>query len=123
MLLSLILGLHGDAAKWLVNERKIKLFGIDTASIDYGQSTDFITHQVLFKENIPALENIAHLEKLPARGARVYAAPQYIKGGSGGPCRVFAELTKDVTSSAIARSVHHLSLIPLIISSCKLISS
>ena len=115
-LLCLILGLHGDAAKWLVAERKIKLFGIDTASIDYGQSTDFITHQVLFKENIPALENVAHLEKLPAKGARVYAAPQFIKGGSGGPCRVFAELTKDVISSSIAISVNDLLLIPLVIS-------
>ncbi|KAK3729194.1 hypothetical protein QZH41_008868, partial [Actinostola sp. cb2023] len=80
-------GLHGDAARWIVTNRDIKLFGIDTASVDYGQSKDFISHQTLFAKNIPALENVANLDKLPAKGATVYAAPQYITDGSGGPCR------------------------------------
>ena len=34
-------GLHPDAARWLVANRPIKAIGIDTASIDYGQSTLF----------------------------------------------------------------------------------
>lgn len=69
--------------------------GVDTASIDYGQSKLYETHQILFKENIPALENVAHMDKLPTKGFTLYAAPMFITDGSGGPCRVFARLDED----------------------------
>jgi kynurenine formamidase len=82
-------GIHPDAAKWLV-ERKVKAVGIDTASIDYGQSTGFETHRILCDRNIPAFENLAALDQLPARGATVFALPIKIKGGSGGPLRAVA---------------------------------
>lgn len=59
-------GLHPDAAKWLVENRKFKAIGIDTASIDHGQSTDFKTHVTLMTANIPAFENVANLDKIPA---------------------------------------------------------
>ncbi|KAL9955820.1 hypothetical protein ACROYT_G037205 [Oculina patagonica] len=88
-------GIHPNASRWLVNNRKVKLVGIDTASIDYGQSTMYETHQVLFKENIPALENVAHMDKLPAKGFTLYAAPMFITDGSGGPCRIFARLDEN----------------------------
>ncbi len=83
-------GLHPDAAKWLVENRKIKAVGIDTASIDYGQSTDFAAHVALMTNNIPALENVADMSKLPAKGFHVFAMPMKIKGGSGGPLRIAA---------------------------------
>lgn len=83
-------GIHPDTARWLVDNRKIKAVGIDTASIDYGQSTMFETHRILFEKNIPAFENVAALEKLPEKGAYVIALPMKIKGGSGGPLRVVA---------------------------------
>src|SRR5688572_9917245 len=41
-------GLHPDAATWLVNNRKVGAVGIDTASVDYGQSTAFETHRILY---------------------------------------------------------------------------
>ncbi|KAJ7373582.1 hypothetical protein OS493_011187 [Desmophyllum pertusum] len=100
-------GIHANASRWLVKNRNIKLVGIDTASIDYGQSTMFESHQILYKENIPGLENVAHMDKLPAKGFTVYAAPMFITGGSGGPCRIFARLdeddNKDCTKSVGAR--------------------
>ena len=83
-------GLHPDAAKWLVNNRSVKAVGIDTASIDYGQSTLFETHRVLYERNIPGLENITNLDRLPARGATLVALPMKIKGGSGAPLRALA---------------------------------
>ena len=83
-------GLHPDAARWLASERRIKAVGIDTASIDFGQSTLFESHRVLFEKNIPAFENVAGLESLPARGAYVVALPMKIKGGSGAPLRIAA---------------------------------
>ncbi len=83
-------GLGPEAAEWLVNERHIKAVGIDTPSIDYGQSKDFLTHRFLCGNNITAYENIAHLEQLPATGAYIVAAPMKIRGGSGSPLRLFA---------------------------------
>ncbi|MGZ9042774.1 MAG: hypothetical protein ACXW27_18290, partial [Allosphingosinicella sp.] len=56
-------------------DRKIKAVGIDTPSIDYGQSSSFPTHRVLFAANIPAFENVANLDRLPARGSFVIALP------------------------------------------------
>jgi kynurenine formamidase len=83
-------GLHPDAARWLVANRPIKAIGIDTASIDYGQSTLYEAHRTLFARNIPAFENLTALERLPPRGAYVIALPMKIGGGSGGPLRAIA---------------------------------
>ncbi len=83
-------GLHPDAARWLVEHRVIHAIGLDTASIDYGQSEGFETHRILFAENIPAFENVAQLERLPTTGFLVIALPMKIKGGSGGPLRIVA---------------------------------
>lgn len=83
-------GLEPAAARWLVENRTIKAIGLDTPSIDYGQSTHFESHRILFDRNIPALENVAHIDQLPAVGAIVFALPMKIAGGSGGPARIVA---------------------------------
>jgi kynurenine formamidase len=83
-------GLHPDAAKWLVANRPIKAIGIDTASIDYGQSTLFESHRTLYAQNIPAFENLTSLERLPITGATLVALPMKIGGGSGAPLRAIA---------------------------------
>ena len=85
-------GLHADAAKWLVRERQVGSVGIDTASIDHGQSRSFRTHVTLMTANVPAFENVANLDLLPATGAFVVALPVKIKGGSGGPLRIVARI-------------------------------
>jgi kynurenine formamidase len=85
-------GLDPSAADWLVKRRRIRMVGIDTASIDYGQSRDFATHVRLFEGNVPALENVAHLDRLPPHGFTLVALPMKIEGGSGGPCRIVAIL-------------------------------
>jgi kynurenine formamidase len=81
-------GLAPEAAEWLAENRRIDAFGIDTPSIDYGQSTLFESHRILYAENVPAFENVAALERLPATGAYVIALPMKIAGGSGGPLRI-----------------------------------
>jgi len=83
-------GLHPDAARWLVANRPITAIGIDTASIDYGRSTLYESHRVLFERNIPVFENLTALERLPLRGALVVALPMKIGGGSGAPLRAVA---------------------------------
>ena len=87
-------GLHPDAAAWLIANRSISAIGIDTASIDYGQSSRFESHRALFAHDIPAFENLAALDRLPARGAHLIALPMKIAGGSGAPLRVVAILPR-----------------------------
>lgn len=83
-------GLSPEAATWLVENRKIKSIGIDTASIDYGQSQNFESHVILLSKNIPVFENLMNLELLPERGFKTIALPMKIKGGSGSPLRIIA---------------------------------
>lgn len=83
-------GLDPQAADWLVKNRSVKAVGIDTASIDRGQSETFGSHVALMTNNVPAFENVANLDKLPARGFQIIALPMKIKGGSGAPLRIVA---------------------------------
>jgi len=85
-------GLDPAAARWLTTNRSIKAIGLDTASIDRGQSTLFESHRALFEKNVPAFENVANLDQLPVKGFTVIALPMKIKGGSGGPLRIIAML-------------------------------
>lgn len=79
-----------EAAELLVGQRRVAVLGVDTASIDYGASRDFLVHRVASEANVPGLENVARLEELPATGAWVIALPMKILGGSGGPVRIAA---------------------------------
>jgi kynurenine formamidase len=83
-------GLDPEAARWLTQNRSIKAIGLDTASIDRGQSTMFESHRTLFEKNVPAFENVANLDQLPVKGFTIVALPMKIKGGSGGPLRIIA---------------------------------
>ncbi|HSB45684.1 MAG TPA: cyclase family protein [Nitrospira sp.] len=85
-------GMGHEAAAWLVRVRQVKAVGIDTASIDYGQSTGFETHVVLLSQNVPVFENLGDLSGLPDREFEVIALPMKIAGGTGGPLRVIAVL-------------------------------
>jgi len=82
-------GLSKAAAKYLV-KRKVKGVGLDTASLDYGKTKNYIAHRILLKANIYGLENVAHLNKLPVVGATLYVAPMKIRGGTGAPTRIYA---------------------------------
>lgn len=79
-----------EAARFLIDERGAKVLGVDTASIDSGQSRDFRVHRMAGRHNVPGLENLTNLGRLPATGATVIALPMKIEGGSGGPVRVVA---------------------------------
>jgi kynurenine formamidase len=88
-------GLHfpsygAEAVGTLVLERGVAALGVDTASIDHGPSRDFAVHRVAAGAGVPAFENLASLDALPATGAVVVALPMKIAGGSGGPLRAIA---------------------------------
>ncbi len=83
-------GFSREAAEFLVRERTISGVGIDTPSIDYGPSRDFVVHRVLNEADVYGLENIANLDQVPESGATLIALPMKIAGGTGGPVRIIA---------------------------------
>ena len=83
-------GIHPDAARWITDQRNVAAVGIDTPSIDYGQSSGFEAHVIIYGANIPGFENVANLDELPEAGAFVVALPMKVTGGSGGPLRIVA---------------------------------
>lgn len=85
-------GFSKEAADFLVTNRKVDGIGIDTPSIDYGPSRDFIVHQIVNGADRYGLENIANLHRLPPRGTTLVSLPIKIKGGTGGPVRIMAIL-------------------------------
>lgn len=88
-------GLDPSAAEWLITRRRVRMVGIDTASIDHGQTQTYPTHVRLFRDGVPALENIANTDALPANHFRIVALPMKITGGTGAPCRIVAMLDED----------------------------
>jgi kynurenine formamidase len=83
-------GLHPDAARWLVRARRVRAVGLDTASIDYGQSTLFESHRILGAANVPVFENVANAQRLPRENFVFIGLPMKIEGGTGGPLRAMA---------------------------------
>lgn len=83
-------GIASEAADWIVKNRNVKAVGLDTPSLDYGQSQDFLTHRILMENNIPGFENVANLDSLPATGVYVVALPMKVAQGSGAPLRIIA---------------------------------
>jgi kynurenine formamidase len=79
-----------DAARLLVEQRRVSALGADVASIDYGASGDFIVHRIAAAANVLGLENLANVSLLPPKGATIIALPLKIEGGSGGPLRAIA---------------------------------
>jgi len=79
-----------ESAELLVRERRVAAIGLDTASIDYGPSKDFVVHRIAGGANVAGLENLADLDKVPETGAWIVALPMKIAGGSGGPLRIIA---------------------------------
>ena len=87
-------GFGADATRMLAEDRKVAMLGVDTASVDYGKSQDFIVHRIGSAQGVANLENLTNLSQLPPTGATILALPMKIEGGSGGPVRVIALVPK-----------------------------
>ena len=83
-------GFHVEAVQMLLEEAEVAGVGVDTLSIDYGPSGDFITHYTWLPANRWAVENMANLDQLPATGATLIVGAPKHQGGTGGPCRLIA---------------------------------
>jgi kynurenine formamidase len=90
---------------------------VDTASVDYGQTKDFKSHQILAAQNIWNLENLNNVNKLPPNGFTLYNMAYKSKEGSGGPSRVIAIIEPISSSSSKASTkLSAVMILPLIFS-------
>jgi kynurenine formamidase len=84
-------GFHPDLGGFLSEERPgVRAVGLDTASLDFGPSTDFAFHVAWLPTGRYGIENLARLDELPPRGATLFVGAPKLQAGSGGPSRIFA---------------------------------
>ena len=83
-------GFGAEATEWLLRRRGIRAIGVDTLSIDPGNSTTFETHLILSAADRYGLENLANLDRIPRRGATIVVGLIPYEEGSGGQARIFA---------------------------------
>jgi kynurenine formamidase len=83
-------GWSEEAALWLVEKRDVTGIGIDTLSLDPGNSLTFPVHVNFLATDRYGIENLAGLDRIPPRGATAYVGLIPWEEGSGGPCRVIA---------------------------------
>lgn len=83
-------GFSVDATDWLVAKRDPVGIGVDTPSLDPGDSSTFDVHFGFLGTNRYGIENLANLGNAPARNATVFVGAVPWEDGSGGPCRVIA---------------------------------
>jgi kynurenine formamidase len=79
-----------DAVEWLIANRSPAAIGVDTMSLDPGNSTTFPVHVRWLGTNRYGLENLNNLGSIPPRGARAFVGLIPWQRGSGGPSRVIA---------------------------------
>jgi kynurenine formamidase len=85
-------GFSREATEWLVVERDISGIAVDTMSLDPGNSADFAVHVSFLGSGRWGVENVANLSQIPPRGATVFVGAIPWEEGSGGPCRVLAQV-------------------------------
>ncbi|XP_013393356.1 uncharacterized protein LOC106161052 [Lingula anatina] len=96
-------GFSGEAAEWLVNNRKIIGVGTDARSVDAGQTTSLPAHVAFLGAKLLALESVANLDKLPPTGYTAFVFHMVHVDGSGAPTRLVA-----VKNSAISLKYHNI---------------
>ncbi len=83
-------GFGADATEWLLKERRVVGIAVDTLSLDHGASKDFKTHVTWLSAGRWGLENVANLDRVPARGATLVVGLAKVKDATGGPARLIA---------------------------------
>lgn len=83
-----------EAVEWLIAQRDVHGFGVETINTDAGQSyawpLPYPCHTLMHGANRYGLQCLKNLDQLPPQGALIFSAPLKIEGGSGSPLRVLA---------------------------------
>lgn len=80
----------GKSATDLLLTLDVVAIGVDTLSIDPGNSADFAVHNSWLPAGRYGIEALANLEELPVKGATIVVGAPKHRGGTGGPARVLA---------------------------------
>jgi len=83
-------GFHVDAARMLIEAPAIRAIAVDTLSLDFGASPDFIVHKTWLPTGRYGIEGVANLDQVPPSGATIVVGAPKVRGGTGGPARVLA---------------------------------
>jgi kynurenine formamidase len=87
-------GFHKDASTLLAHDRAVLGVGVETIGTDAGQAgrfdPPFPNHGIMHGAGRFGLASLCNLDRLPATGSVVIAAPLKLVGGSGSPLRVLA---------------------------------
>ncbi|HKR90412.1 MAG TPA: cyclase family protein [Phenylobacterium sp.] len=87
-------GPDAEACRFLVEERAVHGFGVETIGTDAGQAflfePPYPAHALFHGAGRYGLQCLTNLDLLPPVGAVLLAAPLKIAGGSGSPLRVIA---------------------------------
>ena len=70
-------------------ERKVKMVGLDSFTPD---NEPYEIHKLLFKNDIPIVENLVNLKPLAGKRFECAVLPLSIRDADGAPCRVIARL-------------------------------
>ena len=92
---------HEDTISWLISERSVVIVGVDTPSVDEGQSTIFPVHTLLGAADICGAENVANLDMVSNSGSVIVVAVMKIFDGSGGPARIIATVPQEGESCGL----------------------
>jgi kynurenine formamidase len=83
-----------EVVEWLIHERKVHGFGVETINTDAGQAyawpIPYPCHTLMHGSNRYGLQCLKNLDQLPPTGAVIVSAPLKIQAGSGSPLRVLA---------------------------------
>jgi len=85
-------GLSLEAAKYLCEEKKIKMIAIDSVGVESRKSKNYDVNVYLCNQEILILECITNLELLEGENISIEAYPLKIKGVEGAPCRAIAKV-------------------------------
>jgi len=82
----------GKSATDLLLELDAAAIGVDTLSLDPGNSADFAVHNSWLPAGRYGIEGLKNLEELPVKGATIVVGAPTHRGGTGGPARILALL-------------------------------
>ncbi len=79
-----------ESATDLLLSLDVVAIGVDTLSLDPGNSADFAVHNSWLPAGRYGIEGLNNLEAVPVKGATIIVGAPTHRGGTGGPARVLA---------------------------------
>ena len=90
------LGFGADAVSWLLSERSIRGIGTECIDVELPEKSGNAVKQLIAARNRYSVVQLTNLENLPSKGILTTIAPMKLRGGAGGPARVFARVVKKI---------------------------